>query len=602
VLPVPEVREDHSLARQLGRAFRIFGALAAGAFLVVVVTYGASRTWLTPEYERSRLAQVAQEKSYARILDEQSDGRRPSLQNINGAAKLGVAALDLRGHASKVGGEPAITEALVNARVAEQRWREHRAGASTDRSAEAAVQGQALFDMYRVEQATLTAALELRSQMLHRRESQLAQLQLCLVLVVLAAMFFLALHQHHALRNSIVVPVAALLRHIGYVRDGRLEANLVPSGPRDLRQLGAGLNEMARALTAARDVAHSRDVALREHSMRLRRILEASREFSESLNLRYVVGAVRESTGALGGYEKVIVWLMDDEQKLLIDSEEYVGGAAQPAIPATGVKVGRGLAGRAAKSGRIMFEGESGKVLVGDDDNGPVCAIAIPLIVGARVVGALEGRNTTACVASKDKIEVLEMLATHAATAIESARLHEVVEQRSQVDALTRLCNRGRLDDDLDAECTRSVRYGRPLALVMLDVDHFKEFNDVHGHPKADVALQQVATILAGCLRATDTAYRYGGEEFCVLLRETTGIDAMQFAERVRRRIEQHFTAGTEIGITASFGVADFSPEAPAPGALVQAADTAMYESKHSGRNRVSLSSRPPPLSSDVHA
>ncbi|MDB4986647.1 MAG: domain/GAF domain/GGDEF domain protein [Myxococcaceae bacterium] len=589
MLPLPEVREDESLARQLSRAFRIFAGLAAGALLIMVVTYGASWAWLTPEYERSRIALVEQAKSYARILDEQSGGNQRS------------AARDLPEKASESEGELSITEALVNARVAEKRWRDQRARASTDRSAEAAAEGQALFHMYRDEQAALTVALELRSHMLYRRGTQLAELQLWLVLVVFATMFFLALYQHRALRNSIVVPVAALLRHIRYVRDGELEANIVPSGPMDLRQLGAGLNDMARALTTARDVADSRDEALREHSTRLRRILEASREFSESLNLRYVVGAVRESTAALGGYDKVIVWLMDDEQKCLIDSDEYVGGAEPPAVPANGVKLGRGLAGRAAKSGRIMFEGQAGKVLVSTDDAEPVRAIAIPLIVGARVVGALEGRNTTAAVASKDKVEVLEMLATHAATAIESARLHEVIEQRSQVDTLTRLCNRGCLDDDLEAECIRSVRYGRPLAFVMLDVDHFKAFNDAHGHPRADVALQQVASILAGCLRAGDTAYRYGGEEFCVILRETTGVDAMHFAERVRRRIEQHFTGGAEMGITASFGVADFSAETPAPGALVQAADTAMYESKNTGRNRVSLSSRPPPLLSEIH-
>src|SRR3984893_9004769 len=128
------------------------------------------------------------------------------------------------------------------------------------------------------------------------------------------------------------------------------------------------------------------------------------------------------------------------------------------------------------------------------------------------------------------------MLATHAATAIESARLHELTEERSQTDALTRLFNRRRLEEDLDGECKRCIRYGRPLAFVMLDVDHFKAFNDAHGHPQADPALQEVAGVIGGCVRTTDTAYRYGGEEFCVLLRETSGKDAMVFAERLRQR------------------------------------------------------------------
>jgi diguanylate cyclase (GGDEF)-like protein len=132
------------------------------------------------------------------------------------------------------------------------------------------------------------------------------------------------------------------------------------------------------------------------------------------------------------------------------------------------------------------------------------------------------------------------------------------------------------------------------MAFVMLDVDHFKAFNDSHGHPQADVALEELADILAGSVRTTDSAYRYGGEEFCILLRETNGKEAMMFAERLRQRIEQRFASGPAAGITASFGVAEFSAATPMPRALIAEADAAMYESKQAGRNRVVLSSRPP--------
>jgi diguanylate cyclase (GGDEF)-like protein len=319
----------------------------------------------------------------------------------------------------------------------------------------------------------------------------------------------------------------------------------------------------------------------------LRKILEASREFAESLNLSYVVGAVRESTAAVGGYDQVVVWLMDDEQKRLINSD------GTTSVQAPALEVGQGLAGRAAKSGRMTFEGPEGQVRFSDSNLGLVRAISIPLIVGARVVGVLEARHAESQAATKQVVEVLEMLATHAATAIESARLHEIIEERSQVDALTLLFNRRRLEEDLEAECKRCTRYGRPLAFVMLDVDNFKAFNDAHGHPQADAALQQVAEAIAGCVRTTDTAYRYGGEEFCILLRETSADDAMHFAERVRHRIEQRFTSGDSQGITASFGVAGFCLDSPTPRSLVEAADAAMYESKHAGRNRVALSLSP---------
>jgi diguanylate cyclase (GGDEF)-like protein len=212
--------------------------------------------------------------------------------------------------------------------------------------------------------------------------------------------------------------------------------------------------------------------------------------------------------------------------------------------------------------------------------DGELAASADP--VGPRELAELaEGRN--------------EMVgALGEARAIESARLHEAVEERSQVDALTMLLNGRRLDEDLDAECRRCTRYARPLAVVMLDVDHFKAFNDSHGHPTADKALQEVAAAILGCMRTTDTAYRYGGEEFCVILRETSGEDGVIFAERVRLRIEQRFASGGMPGITASFGVASFGEDATTPRTLLEAADAAMYESKHAGRNRVMLSSRPP--------
>jgi diguanylate cyclase (GGDEF)-like protein len=596
---VTSVPHDRTLAQQLGGAFVLFGALVAAAFFLTAMSYGVSWAWLTPEYEQSRLAVRAENAAFAAMLDQENGLRaylltrdtrflEPYSHGEVGLARVNEA---LTAYAGSV---PELAVAMVGTRLAEERWRERWAKAAADTRPDVITpsmsEGKALFDAYRSEQAAFAGALDQRSEALSRREQRLIAVRVTLELAVFIAVFFLALRQHRALRDSIVTPVAALLRHIGRVRDGQLEATVDPAGPRELRQLEEGLNDMVGALAAAQAAAASRDEALRDHSVRLRQILEASREFSESLNLKYVVGAVRESTAAVGGYERVIVWLMDDEQKRLVNSEE--SGAT--VSPDAEVPMGHGLAGRAAKSGRITLEGPAGQVRFSDSNTGPVRAIAIPLIVGARVVGALEARHAEAQVATREMIEVLEMLATHAATAIESARLHEVIEERSQMDPLTRLLNRRRLDEDIDAECKRCARYGRPLAFVMLDVDHFKAFNDSHGHPQADKALQEVADVIAGSVRTTDTAYRYGGEEFCILLRETSGQDAMIFAERVRQRIEHRFATGGMAGITASFGVADFSADTPTPRELVEAADAAMYESKHAGRNRVVLSSTPP--------
>jgi diguanylate cyclase (GGDEF)-like protein len=593
--------QKRTLAEQLSGAFVVFGALVAGAFFVTAVAYAIGWKWLTPEFQRSHLAMQDESAAHSAMLD-QEDGLRGYLLTRNASFlepyTRGEAALTRANGAllANIGSGPSaeIAFAMIRTRTAEERWHEQwgalAAEARPGTVAPAMADGIALFDVYRGAQAALADALSRHRDDLSEREQRLILGRVALELGVFFAVLLLAMRQHHTLRAAIVDPVAALLRHIRRIRDGQLEATADLAGPRELAELALGLNELGRVLHAARESAASRDGALSEHSIRLHQILDASREFSESLNLAYVVGSVRVSTAAIGGYERVIVWLMDDNQKRLIDADQSDAAAAVD----TPTQM-RGLAGRAAKSGRITFEGPAGQVRFGDSSVMPVRAIAVPLVVGARVVGVLEARHADAQSPTKDALEVLEMLATHAATAIESARLHEVIEERSQIDALTRLLNRRRLDEDLDAECKRCARYGRPLAFVMLDVDHFKAFNDTHGHPQADTALQGVADVITGCVRATDTAYRYGGEEFCILLRETCAQDALHFAERVRQRIEQRFAMAGIPGITASFGVAGFSMATPTARALVEAADAAMYESKHSGRNRVALSVRPPP-------
>jgi len=365
-------------------------------------------------------------------------------------------------------------------------------------------------------------------------------------------------------------------------------ATIPQGGPSELRELGAGLDDMVRALVAARELAESRDALVRQHANRLRQILDASREFSESLNLTCVVRAVSSCTMAVGGYDQVLVWLMADDQKGLREA-----GLTESALVLDETRDDT-LAWRAAKSGRMTFEGLDGRVQFGDGGAAPVRARAVPLVVGARVVGALEARHVEARAPSGESVEILAMLAAHAATALESARVNQAAEEKSLTDRLTRLNNRRRLEDDLDDECKRCTRYGRPLAFVMLDVDNFKAFNDTHGHTRADVALQEVARVIGTTVRTTDSAYRYGGEEFCVLLRETGAENAMHFAERLRERIEARFANDTAPRITASFGVAEISRDMATPRALLEAADAAMYESKRTGRNRVVLSTLPP--------
>ncbi len=181
-------------------------------------------------------------------------------------------------------------------------------------------------------------------------------------------------------------------------------------------------------------------------------------------------------------------------------------------------------------------------------------------------------------------------------------RTHELAEANTRLaqlavtDGLTGLYNHRHLHERLALEVERSQRSGLPLSLLMLDVDHFKQFNDSYGHPAGDEVLRQVARVLNDTRRANDVVARYGGEEFAVILVDTAKFTAAKVAERVRERIAAHdfADAATKASkgttITVSLGVATFPDDGGDAEALVRAADTALYAAKRAGRNRVVLS------------
>jgi diguanylate cyclase (GGDEF)-like protein len=160
----------------------------------------------------------------------------------------------------------------------------------------------------------------------------------------------------------------------------------------------------------------------------------------------------------------------------------------------------------------------------------------------------------------------------------------------STTDPLTGVPNRRALDDHLADEMARARRYGTPLAVVMLDLDHFKQLNDHYGHAAGDHVLRHVARVLEGEKRRGDTIARYGGEEFVAILSHADGTAAQSWAERVRARLNATALdiAGEIVNVTASFGVAAAAGEAVPDGAtMLEEADRALYEAKERGRNRV---------------
>ncbi|HYK83558.1 MAG TPA: diguanylate cyclase [Gemmatimonadales bacterium] len=166
------------------------------------------------------------------------------------------------------------------------------------------------------------------------------------------------------------------------------------------------------------------------------------------------------------------------------------------------------------------------------------------------------------------------------------------LERQSITDGLTGLYNRRHLMETLANEVRRSHRLRHTFALLMADVDRFKEYNDAHGHLAGDAALTRVAAILRECTRDVDCAARYGGEEFVVLMPETGAEGAVGIAERIRERLAADELVGEQLSF--SIGVAAFPDDGESPEALITSADRALYQAKHEGRNRVVRAAGPP--------
>ena len=174
---------------------------------------------------------------------------------------------------------------------------------------------------------------------------------------------------------------------------------------------------------------------------------------------------------------------------------------------------------------------------------------------------------------------------------IDRAKMLKTLEKLAITDGLTRLYNLRHFYKQVELEIDRCNRYGHSLALLLLDIDHFKKCNDSYGHLEGDKVLVRLGQAIKLCLRTMDSAYRYGGEEFTIILPETTGKEANNVAERISDSVEsERFSteAGEDFSITISIGVTEYFKEEQLS-TFIHRADQAMYKSKAKGRNRISF-------------
>ncbi len=233
--------------------------------------------------------------------------------------------------------------------------------------------------------------------------------------------------------------------------------------------------------------------------------------------------------------------------------------------------------------------------------------LAIPVVDAQEVIGIMYFNRPTVDAFHIDELSLLQVISNIAAIAIRNASLYEITEELSVQDPLTGLLNRRSLIQQLENEWERSLRFDVPLSVIMIDVDHFKRFNDEHGHSVGDLVLKATASGLSEELRTVDTLGRYGGEEFLAVLPRTSLDQARAVAEKLRRHISEQLHPradgdGAPLRITLSAGIACSTQGAQTSSALLDMADYALLGAKQAGRNRVAVfdkATHAPPESSD---
>lgn len=361
-------------------------------------------------------------------------------------------------------------------------------------------------------------------------------------------------------------------------------------------------DEQRRAISA-----YCREIALPLEVLRLRHELEQRARFAEHLQ---TFGERISTAGAGETYDAILRMSADllhaergslllfDEASNELAVKAAVGPRAEVARESR-MRMGEGIAGTVLSEGRPLVvrdvESPGHTPAPAERSYKTKSFICYPISIGGRKVGVLNITDKAGGGSYDDiDLSLIESIAPQMAMALDRADWQEKANQfqlMSITDPLTGMLNRRYLIERLAEEMKRSKRQEYPMSFMMIDIDDFKLYNDRNGHQAGDLALEMTAQCLKSALRSADVASRYGGEEFCILLPQTSLEEGVSIAERIRRRITRvrfpHGKSQPLGSVTVSIGVSAFSPGLETPQAIIEAADRALYLAKSLGKNRV---------------
>jgi two-component system, cell cycle response regulator len=423
---------------------------------------------------------------------------------------------------------------------------------------------------------------------------QVRGLEILVVAVLVAALVLSALIGWLLARVT-TRPLAELSAAAARVAGGDLETRIAVRSRDEVGRLAAAFNEMTGELrTYVGQLQNSRD-ELRRNLARLGDTLSSTHDLGRILTV--ILDTAMGSTRAKAGAVYVVQSGRDELQ--LRTSRGLEGGGPLTAR----LKLGDGVTGRVAATGDAV-RGRVGPdgLTLSDAEPAATELISVPLRATEGIIGVLNLYDREDGKQFDDAdLDNIRSFAGQAAVALDNVLLHQEAQRLSVTDGLTGLGNYRFFQATLSREVERAARFHRSLAVLMLDLDLFKQVNDAHGHQVGDAVLIEVADRVRQEIREVDVVARYGGEEFVVVLPETGREGAGYTAERICTSVRRRpiLAGGLELSITVSVGVAVFPTHGDSPASIVRAADEALYAAKSAGRDRWRMAADPVPA--DAH-
>lgn len=428
---------------------------------------------------------------------------------------------------------------------------------------------------------------------------------------------------YYRMVRQVMAPVRELLQATTAVGEGNLEYRIRDISNDELGQVAESFNGMMAQLgdlysdkterekqlaLTEENLRHQETIArknseieatnqeLKTHLHELSALFQLNQTMTSTLDLNVLLDRILQVLGELLECDEMVLLLYNPGAEELEVRKSI--GIDPAAIRDVTFSLEEGITGAAARAQQLLYvpdvAADGRSLSYKSNISGTRSMVSTPLLVKGKLGGVLNLHKTESNAFTENELKLIQAIANQTAIALENARLYEQARNLSNTDELTGIANRRHFQEILKRETAHAKRYHSPFCLIMIDIDHFKQYNDTHGHLMGDTVLKKVAAILLQNTRGIDLVGRFGGEEFIILLPKTDREGAMAAAEKLRLRVAEETFSGAEESqpegrITLSLGVSEFPTDSKDIYELINLADKALYQAKETGRNRTVL-------------